>query len=72
MRTHRNTLDISGEPTWRKSSYSSDAGGTCVEVANLAPHIGIRDSKHKQGPALHVTTHAWTRFIAFASEPTST
>jgi len=33
---------------WRKSSYSGDNGGNCVEVARLAEGIGIRDSKKRE------------------------
>ncbi|MCP2340275.1 DUF397 domain-containing protein [Actinomadura rupiterrae] len=33
---------------WRKSSHSSESGGggTCVELADLGPSVGIRDSKN--------------------------
>lgn len=30
---------------WRKCSQSDHSGGECVEVADLAPVIGVRDSK---------------------------
>ncbi|KUN26678.1 hypothetical protein AQJ23_12980 [Streptomyces antibioticus] len=31
---------------WRKSSYSGpDDGNACVEIANTATHVGVRDSK---------------------------
>jgi Domain of unknown function (DUF397) len=39
------------EPTWRKSSYSSDQGGNCGEVADLPDGgRGVRDSKDPAGP----------------------
>jgi Domain of unknown function (DUF397) len=31
--------------TWRKSGYSDETGGHCVEVAPLPEAIGVRDSK---------------------------
>ncbi|MFF0044694.1 DUF397 domain-containing protein, partial [Streptomyces mirabilis] len=37
--------------------------GSCVEMANLASRVGIRDSKNKRGPALLVTATAWTAFV---------
>ncbi|TDC68786.1 DUF397 domain-containing protein [Actinomadura sp. GC306] len=37
---------------WRKSSRSSGQGGACVEVADLTPAIGFRDSKDPDGPRL--------------------
>lgn len=38
---------------WRKSSYSDDKGGDCVEVAQLPPAVvAVRDSKDPGGPQL--------------------
>jgi hypothetical protein len=34
---------------WRKVSRSNTSGGACVEVAQLAENIGVRDSKDPQG-----------------------
>ncbi|UYB40189.1 DUF397 domain-containing protein [Streptomyces sp. Je 1-4] len=51
--------------TWRKSSYSNNAGGECVEVADHYPGlIPVRDSKNPHGPALLIPHHAWAAFIA--------
>ncbi|MEU3344307.1 DUF397 domain-containing protein [Streptomyces sp. NPDC006700] len=47
---------------YRKSSYSNPER-ECVEVAtNIPTTIAIRDSKHRTGPALHITPTAWTAF----------
>ncbi|MDT0468250.1 DUF397 domain-containing protein [Streptomyces gibsoniae] len=46
--------DLTGA-TWRKSSYSGSSGGECVEVADLNPHIAIRDSKNPEAGTLAVT-----------------
>ncbi|MGW4562160.1 DUF397 domain-containing protein [Streptomyces sp. NPDC004561] len=59
METNRNLTGA----TWRKSSYSGDTGGQCVEVANLTPDIAVRDSKDRQGPALLFPAAAWTAFL---------
>ncbi|CAM5659598.1 hypothetical protein SFUMM280S_07759 [Streptomyces fumanus] len=42
---------------WRKSSYSSDQGGECVEVATPPHRAGaaVRDSKLPTGPVLTLT-----------------
>jgi hypothetical protein len=41
---------------WRKSSYSQTDGATdCVELADLAQTIGVRDSKHPAGGHLSVS-----------------
>lgn len=38
---------------WRKSSYSTNEGGECVEVAQLPPAVvAVRDSKDPGGPQL--------------------
>ncbi|MGV9450153.1 DUF397 domain-containing protein [Streptomyces sp. NPDC003635] len=50
--------------TWRKSSYSGDTGGDCVEVADLAPLIAIRDSKHPTHGVLTVTPDCFARFVS--------
>ncbi|WP_256925243.1 DUF397 domain-containing protein [Streptomyces sp. Amel2xC10] len=49
--------------TWRKSSYSGDTGGQCVEVADLTPCTGVRDSKNPHGPALLFPAGAWGDFL---------
>ncbi|BBB00452.1 hypothetical protein RVR_7520 [Actinacidiphila reveromycinica] len=48
---------------WRKSSYSSQDNGNCVEVAPLDGVVGIRDSKDKEGAALLVTAAGWASFV---------
>jgi hypothetical protein len=53
-----------GTAEWRKSSYSGSSGGECVEVADLTPHIALRDSKN---PGAGVFTVSPTAFSAFVS-----
>ncbi|MGW2257843.1 DUF397 domain-containing protein [Streptomyces sp. NPDC001780] len=66
--THRIAIDVAPEPAWFKSSYSSENGTACVEVADLTRtgRVGVRDSKDKSGPALVVPAAAWAEFIAGA------
>ncbi|MFD8963462.1 DUF397 domain-containing protein [Streptomyces sp. NPDC059568] len=61
--THRPSTNLAPEPAWSKSSYSSQDGGNCVEIADLTGAVGIRDSKDKTGPALVVPAAAWTFFV---------
>jgi Domain of unknown function (DUF397) len=49
---------------WRKSSYSGNNGGNCVEVANAAHLIAVRDSKDPEGPRLAFGRAAWKAFAA--------
>ncbi|MFC9821164.1 DUF397 domain-containing protein [Streptomyces erythrochromogenes] len=46
---------------WFKSSYSSDEGGQCVEVATCpcADTVHVRDSKVTDGPVLTLAPGAW-------------
>jgi hypothetical protein len=55
---------------WFKSSYSSNDGPECVEVAIAAADatVHVRDSKDKEGARLAFADGAWTEFVAFASE----
>ncbi|WP_406460203.1 DUF397 domain-containing protein [Streptomyces sp. NBC_01622] len=51
---------------WRKSSYSSDQGGQCVEIAETTcptPILAIRDSKTPAGPILTLDPAAFTTFV---------
>lgn len=48
---------------WRKSSYSGNGGGECIEVANT-DRVLVRDSKERTGPVLGFTAEAWTVFTA--------
>lgn len=40
--------------TWHKSSYSTQEGGQCVELANCDTTVGIRDSTDPLGPMLQI------------------
>jgi hypothetical protein len=49
---------------WRKSSYSGNGGGSCVEIAsNLRSVVFVRDSKDSAGPKLTFDNPAWSEFI---------
>ncbi|GAA1119410.1 MULTISPECIES: DUF397 domain-containing protein [Streptomyces violaceusniger group] len=51
--------------SWRKSSYSNNDGGGCVEVAdNLPGIVPVRDSKDPDGPVLIFANNSWSTFIA--------
>jgi hypothetical protein len=52
--------------TWRKSTYSTDAGGDCVEVAFAPAGAAVRDSKNSTGPTLSFDPSAWRGFVATA------
>jgi len=56
-------MDI-GHVTWRKSSYSGNNGGGCVEVARLPAVVAVRDSKDPDGPRPAFWTDEWQAFAA--------
>ncbi|MBD2893105.1 hypothetical protein amrb99_20260 [Actinomadura sp. RB99] len=51
-------------PRWRKSSYSGGNGGECVEVADLAGVVAVRDSKDPDGPKLVVGREQFATLMA--------
>jgi len=55
---------------WRKSSYSGQNGGNCLEIAvdYPGPTLPVRDSKNPSGPALLVPSPAWRAFLAHVRE----
>jgi uncharacterized protein DUF397 len=56
------------EGQWRKSTYSGDDGGACVELAMVAGSevVGLRDSKNRQAPHLTIPRAAVRGFVATA------
>ncbi|MFI8080924.1 Scr1 family TA system antitoxin-like transcriptional regulator [Kitasatospora sp. NPDC086009] len=51
------------ETPWRKSSYSDNNGGNCIEVAEGHPSLLVRDSKDPEGPVLSFPSTTWQSFI---------
>jgi hypothetical protein len=47
---------------WRKASYSAGNGGGCIEVADQAHRVHIRDTQDRTGPVLMITPAAWQAF----------
>jgi hypothetical protein len=49
---------------WRKSSYSSQSGGACLEARTDADSVLVRDAANRGGATLSVNDAAWTVFLA--------
>jgi hypothetical protein len=47
---------------WRKASYSSNGGGECVEVADHADRVLVRDTQARSGPVLCFSPDVWRGF----------
>lgn len=61
------SLKPSPELEWIKSSYSTDDGPSCVEVATAPATILVRDSKIPDGPRLTLSPTTWATFLPYAS-----
>jgi Domain of unknown function (DUF397) len=57
-------MDDRSPAVWRKSSRSSAEGANCVEVADLAGSVGVRDSKNLAGAVLTFPQTAWSAFTS--------
>ncbi|GAA1154931.1 DUF397 domain-containing protein [Streptomyces hebeiensis] len=55
------------ELTWFKSSYSGSQGDSCVEVAQGAQAVHVRDSKDLRSPELALSPTAWNDFVGYAA-----
>ncbi|MFJ9691573.1 DUF397 domain-containing protein [Kitasatospora sp. NPDC101183] len=61
-------MDDLRSTTWRKSSYSHQAG-QCVEVAiATVGGVPVRDSKDPEGPAFVFPADEWRSFIGAVQE----
>jgi hypothetical protein len=47
---------------WRKSSYSNPSGN-CLEAADLAGGVALRDSRSPHGPTLVFSSAMWGAFV---------
>ena len=55
----------SGRPLWwRKSSYSGNQGGHCVEVADTVTHIHVRDTQNRTLGQLSFPTPDWRALLS--------
>jgi len=52
-------------PSWRKSSYSGNGGGGCVEAGHIPGAVLVRDTQQfGTGPILQVAPVDWRRFTS--------
>ncbi|MFD5797470.1 DUF397 domain-containing protein [Streptomyces diastatochromogenes] len=56
------------ENNWRKSSYSGDQGGQCIEVAEFpGATVAVRDSKNPTGPRIDFQPEAFNAFLGWTT-----
>lgn len=59
---------LTEETMWRKSSYSGQNGGDCIEfAAPSGAEVLVRDSKNALGPQLAFAPTAWADFVRAAA-----
>ncbi|MFJ8636797.1 DUF397 domain-containing protein [Streptomyces sp. NPDC093568] len=64
----RPSTDRDADLVWHKSSYSTNEGPECVEVAAAPDTIHVRDSKNQRGPQLSFGEAEWSTFISYAAD----
>ncbi|QNP71348.1 DUF397 domain-containing protein [Streptomyces roseirectus] len=58
------SIDLSSV-SWRKSSYSNNDGGECLEVSDSIPSlVPVRDSKDPSQGSLLFPADSWAAFVA--------
>ena len=57
-------MEGSSAVTWRKSTYSGNNGGDCVETGSAPGRVLVRDTKDRAGAVLAFSTDAWRAFAA--------
>jgi hypothetical protein len=55
-------MDTVESGAWRKSTYSGTSGGDCIEIADGARAVLVRDTKDRDGGTLEFSPAAWRRF----------
>lgn len=53
--------------TWFKSSYSSNEGGECIEVAAAEQGVLVRDSKDLVRSPFTIGRTGWADFVRYAA-----
>ncbi len=52
---------MTSKPAWRVSTHTG-GNGNCVEVANAARTVMVRDTKDRDGVVLSIPAGAWRAF----------
>ncbi|MEV7301847.1 DUF397 domain-containing protein [Streptomyces clavifer] len=53
---------------WVTSTYSSNEGGACIEVAATGHAVLVRDSKDLTRPHVTVSPTRWAHFVRYAAD----
>ncbi|MGW0856123.1 DUF397 domain-containing protein [Streptomyces sp. NPDC002690] len=67
LSTHDSDEQLWETSVYRKSSYSSQDGGNCVEIARTPRAVRVRDSKDASLAPFQVSGTAWSAFLPFVT-----
>ncbi|MFF0519378.1 DUF397 domain-containing protein [Actinomadura nitritigenes] len=54
--------------TWRKSSYSDETGGQCIELTCLSRGIAVRDGKNPEAGHLELPYRAFAVLLDYLKQ----
>lgn len=58
-------MEGSSALSWRKSTFSGNNGGSCIEAGSSPGGVLVRDTKqHGRGLVLRFTPDAWRELVA--------
>jgi hypothetical protein len=55
-------MDGTSALSWRKSSFSGNNGGDCVEAGSLPGAVLVRDTANRDGGTLAFSPETWRAF----------
>jgi hypothetical protein len=61
-------MEGSDAASWRKSSYSGNNGGNCVEAGSVPGRVLVRDTQDRAGAVLKFSADAWRAFAAHVKQ----
>jgi hypothetical protein len=61
-------MEGSDAASWRKSSYSGNNGGNCVEAGSIPGRVLVRDTQDRAGAVLQFSADAWRAFAGHVKQ----
>jgi len=61
-------MEGSDAASWRKSSYSGNNGGNCVEAGSVPGRVLVRDTQDRAGAVLEFSADAWRVFAGHVKQ----
>jgi hypothetical protein len=61
-------MEGSDAVSWRKSSYSGNNGGNCVQAGTIPGRVLVRDTQDRAGAVLQFSADAWRAFAGHVKQ----